>query len=157
MVIEIWSLGKANEPFMEPAIAHYLKKVKPYNPVELIILPSPKTGANPTGEATMAAEEAVILKKLQPHHHLILLDERGKLLDSPGWANEFQRQMNHSTKTLILLIGGAYGVTQAVQDRAEKVWSLSKLVFPHQLVRLMVAEQVYRAFSILHNSPYHHA
>ena len=157
MVIEIWSIGKANEPFMDPAIAHYLKKVKPYNPIELVILPSPKLGPTPSPEATMQAEEGLILKRLQPHHHLILLDERGKILDSPAWAAEFQRQMNNSTKTLILLIGGAYGVTQAIQTRAEKIWSLSNLVFPHQLVRLIVAEQVYRAFSILHNSPYHHA
>ncbi len=65
--------------------------------------------------------------------------------------------MNSSTKTLVLLIGGAYGVSDAVRARAAQVWSLSKLVFPHQLVRLIVAEQVYRAFSILNGSPYHHA
>jgi len=65
--------------------------------------------------------------------------------------------MNMSTKSLVLLIGGAYGVSPAVRERAQQTWSLSKLVFPHQLVRLIVAEQVYRAFSILNNSPYHHA
>jgi 23S rRNA (pseudouridine1915-N3)-methyltransferase len=157
MLIEIWSVGKANEPFMEPAIAHYLQKVKPYNPVELVLLSSPKKGTAPSPEATMQAEEGLILKRLQPHHYLILLDEGGKMLSSPEWAGQFQQLMNMSTKTLVLLIGGAFGVSTAVKTRARQTWSLSKLVFPHQLVRLMVAEQVYRAFSILNNSPYHHA
>ena len=157
MVIEIWSVGKANEPFMEPAILHYLQKARPYNPVELVVLPPPKKGVAPTPEATMQAEAAMILKRLSPQHHLILLDERGRMLSSPEWAGQFQQLMNNSTKTLVLLIGGAFGVSAAVKERAQQTWSLSALVFPHQLVRLMVAEQVYRAFSILHNSPYHHA
>lgn len=142
---------------MEPAIAHYLQKLRPWCPVELIIIPPPKKGISPTPEATMLAEEAIILKRLQPQHHLILLDERGRQLSSPELAASFQTLMNSSTKTLVLLIGGAYGVGEAVKKRADKIWSLSKLVFPHQLVRLVVAEQVYRAFSILNNSAYHHA
>lgn len=142
---------------MEPAIQHYLQKVKPWCTTELVVLPPPKKGALPTPEATMQAEEALILKRLGPQHHLILLDERGKSLSSPEWAAAFQSMMNSSTKTLVLLIGGAYGVTDGIRKRAAQVWSLSKLVFPHQLVRLVVAEQVYRAFSILNNSPYHHA
>ena len=157
MLIEIWSVGKVNEAFMEPAISHYLGKIKPYNPIELVVIPPPKKGVLPTPEATMQAEELAILKKLQPHHYLIVLDERGKMLSSPEWAAQFQQRMNQSTKSLVLLIGGAFGVTETVKARAQDRWSLSKLVFPHQLVRLVVAEQVYRAFSILHNSPYHHA
>jgi 23S rRNA (pseudouridine1915-N3)-methyltransferase len=85
------------------------------------------------------------------------LDVRGKQLDSPQWAEAFQTLLNAGTRTLVLLIGGAFGVSDAVRGRAAQVWSLSKLVFPHQLVRLIVAEQVYRAFSILHRSPYHHS
>lgn len=157
MTIEIWSIGKANEAHLNAAIAHYLQKVKPWCTTELVVIPPPKKGVQPTPEATLAAEEALILKKLGPQHHLILLDERGKALTSPEWAQSFQNLMNNSTRTLVLLIGGAYGVSDAVRARAAQVWSLSKLVFPHQLVRLIVAEQVYRAFSILHNSPYHHA
>lgn len=157
MVVEIWSLGKSNESFMEPAIVHYLQKVRPYNQVELIVLAPPKKGSSTSPEATMLAEEGIILKRLQAHHYLVLLDERGKSLSSTDWAAQFQQLMNHSTKTLVLLIGGAFGVSSGVQARAQQTWSLSRLVFPHQLVRLIVAEQVYRAFSILHNSPYHHA
>lgn len=156
MKVEIWSVGKANEGHMEPAIAYYLQKVRPWCQTELVILPPPYKGSLPSPEAMLQAEEALILKKLQPQHHLILLDERGKLLSSPEWATAFQGLLNNSTKTLVLLIGGAYGVSDAVRAKADKVWSLSRLVFPHQLVRVIAAEQVYRAFSILANSPYHH-
>lgn len=157
MNIEIWSVGKASEPYMVPAIAHFLAKVKPYNSVELIVINALRKGTSPSREAVLNMEEESILKKLEPRHHLVLLDERGKLLTSPEWSAQFQGFMNNSIKTLVLLIGGAYGVTDAVRARASQTWSLSKLVFPHQLVRLIVAEQVYRAFSILHNSPYHHS
>ena len=102
-------------------------------------------------------EEEMILKRLQPHHYLILLDERGKMLTSPQWAHQFQQCMNQGVKTLVILIGGAFGVSDAVKKKAQQCWSLSGLVFPHQLVRLIVAEQVYRSFSILNNSPYHHS
>ena len=99
----------------------------------------------------------MILKKLKPQHYLVLLDEKGKMLSSPQWAKQFQQLMNDSVKTLVLLIGGAYGVSDTIKQQAKQTWSLSPLVFPHQLVRLILAEQVYRAFSILHNSPYHHS
>jgi len=142
---------------MDAGIQHYLQKIQPYNPIQLQILNPSKKSAVLAPEALMKAEEELILKRLQPHHHLILLDERGKLLSSPEWASEFQGFMNRSTKTLVILIGGAFGVSDGIRARAQQCWSLSKLVFPHQLVRLIVAEQVYRAFSILHNSAYHHA
>ena len=156
MQVEIWSVGKANEPFMDPAITHYLQKVKPYNPVELVLLQAGKKANTSDVARTKQTEEDLILKRLQPQHYLVLLDERGKLLDSVQWSAQFQNCMNTGVKTLVLLIGGAFGVTDAVRQRAQQTWSLSKLVFPHQLVRLIVAEQTYRAFSILNNSPYHH-
>ena len=156
MHVEIWSVGKANEPFIDPSIAHYLQKIKPYNSIDLVLL-QPSKKANTTDIAkTKQTEEELILKRLQPQHYLVLLDERGKMLDSIQWSAQFQQCMNTGTKTLVLLIGGAFGVTEAITKRAQQVWSLSKLVLPHQLVRLVVAEQVYRAFSILNNSPYHH-
>lgn len=157
MNVEIWSLGRESEPFIQEGLDYYFKKTKPYNPVELVVLtPSAKTATTDI-ERTKLAEEELILKRLQPKHQLILLDEKGKLLTSPQWAHQFQQQMNAGTKTLVLLIGGAYGVSDKVRNAARQVWSLSPLVFPHQLVRLIVAEQVYRAFSILNNSPYHHS
>lgn len=157
MNIEIWSIGKENESFIDEGIAHYFKKTKPYNPVELVILQTPKKLATTDIEKTKQQEEELILKRLQSQHYLVLLDERGKMLSSPQWAQQFQQMMNQGVKTVVLLIGGAYGVSDKVRAEAKQVWSLSNLVFPHQLVRLMLAEQVYRAFSILNNSPYHHS
>ena len=156
MDIEIWSIGKENDNFIEAGMALYFKKTMPWNKIKLDTFQLPKKLVSTDVQRTKKLEEELILKKLQPQHYLILLDERGKMLDSTQWANQFQSFMNQGVRTLVILIGGAFGVTDAVRDRANQVWSLSKLVFPHQMVRLMIAEQVYRAFSILNNTPYHH-
>ena len=156
MNIEIWSLGKANDNFIEEGVQYYFGKTKPWNNIELVVLQVPKKNVTTDVARTKLIEEELILKKLQSHHYLILLDERGKKLDSIQWSQQFQNLMNQGTKTLVILIGGAFGVSDAVREKAKQTWSLSPLVFPHQMVRLIVAEQVYRAFSILNNSPYHH-
>jgi 23S rRNA (pseudouridine1915-N3)-methyltransferase len=156
MHVEIWSVGKENEPFIEDGIRYYFQKTKPYNSIELALLQTPKKAATTDVERTKLMEEEMILKKLQPNHYLILLDERGKMLNSIQWSQQFQQCMNQGIKTLVILIGGAFGVTDNIRKRANQCWSLSGLVFPHQMVRLIVAEQVYRSFSILNNSPYHH-
>jgi 23S rRNA (pseudouridine1915-N3)-methyltransferase len=156
MHIEIWSVGKENETFIEEGIRYYFKKTQPYNPIELVLLQMPKKATTTDTDRARLQEEEMILKKLQPQHYLILLDERGKMLNSIQWSQQFQQCMNQGVKTMVILIGGAFGVTENVKKRANQVWSLSNLVFPHQMVRLIVAEQVYRAFSILNNSPYHH-
>jgi len=156
MHIEIWSVGKENEPFIDEGLRYYFKKTQPYNTTELVLLQAPKKAATTDIERTKLQEEEMIIKKLQPQHYLILLDERGKMLNSIQWSQQFQQCMNQGIKTMIILIGGAYGVTDNIRKRANQCWSLSALVFPHQMVRLIVAEQVYRAFSILNNSPYHH-
>ena len=156
MHIEIWSIGKENDSFIEEGMRHYFQKTKPWNTIELIVLQTPKKAATTDIERTKLQEEELILKKLQPNHYLILLDERGKPLSSVQWAQQFQQCMNQGVKTLVILIGGAFGVTDNVRKKANQCWSLSNLVFPHQMVRLIVSEQVYRAFSILNNSPYHH-
>jgi 23S rRNA (pseudouridine1915-N3)-methyltransferase len=157
MHIEIWSVGRENDKYVEEGIQYYFQKTKPYNTVELVLLQLPRKLATTDADRAKALEEEMILKRLQPQHYMILLDERGKQLTSPQWATQFQQLMNQGTKTLVLLIGGAFGVTDTVRKQAKQVWSLSPLVFPHQLVRLILAEQVYRAFSILNNSPYHHS
>lgn len=156
MDIEIWSIGKENEKHIEEGVQLYFKKTQPWNKVKLEVLSLPKKLQTTDVTQTKKQEEALILKKLQANHTLVLLDERGKSLDSIQWAQQFQQFMNQGTRTLVILIGGAFGVSDAIREKASQVWSLSKLVFPHQLVRLILAEQVYRAFSILNNAPYHH-
>jgi 23S rRNA (pseudouridine1915-N3)-methyltransferase len=157
MNIEVWSIGRDSDPFIEQGLKHYFSKTKPWCQVELVVLQLPKKALTTDVEVAKKREEEMILKRLQPVHYLVVLDERGKQLDSVQWAQQFQQMMNMGVKTLVILIGGAYGVTDTVKKQAKQCWSLSSLVFPHQLVRLIVAEQVYRAFSILNNSPYHHS
>ncbi len=156
MNIEIWSIGKESETFINEGLQHYFGKTRPYNPVELVVLQLPKKAATTDVARAKQQEEEMILKRLQPSHYLVLLDEKGRQLNSIQWSQQFQQCMNMGVKTLVILIGGAYGVSDNIKKTAKQTWSLSSLVFPHQLVRLIVAEQVYRAFSILNNSPYHH-
>lgn len=156
MQIEIWSIGKENENYIEDGIQYYFNKTKPYVPISLKILQLPKKLQTTDVSRTKTLEEDLILKKLQSHHYLVLLDERGKALNSIQWSQQMQQCMNQGIKTMVILIGGAFGVSEQIKQKAKQTWSLSNLVFPHQLVRLIVAEQVYRSFSILNNSPYHH-
>jgi 23S rRNA (pseudouridine1915-N3)-methyltransferase len=102
-------------------------------------------------------EGETIIDFLQKEDYLVLLDEKGKQLTSEELAGFLQQRANESNRTIVFLIGGAYGVSDAVKKRANYQWSLSKLVFPHQLVRLILAEQVYRACSINRNEKYHHS
>lgn len=155
MKIEIWSIGKASDAYINEGINNYFNKIKPYCPISLEIFQTKKTYSDPIVQKQQ--EEEMILKKLQPQHTLVLLDEKGKILNSPQVAQLIQDKMNHSSKILVFLIGGAFGVTDTVYAKAQNVWSLSNLVFPHQLVRLMLSEQIYRAYAILNNLPYHHA
>lgn len=101
-------------------------------------------------------EGETILKFLEKGDYLVALDERGRQMSSEGLAEFIGKRSNESVKNLVFLIGGAFGLDEAVLQRADYRWSLSPLVFPHQLVRLILAEQVYRACSILRNEKYHH-
>ncbi len=157
MNIEIWSVGKENEAFIEAGVQHYFKKIKPWCAIEMKLLQQPKKLVTNDVARLKTLEGDMILKALQPAHHLLLLDEKGKLQTSEVWASQIQHLMTHSVKTLVFLIGGAFGVSEDVKAQAKQTWALSPLVFPHQLVRLIVAEQIFRSFSILNNTPYHHA
>lgn len=157
MKIQFWSIGKAHEPYAAPGIEEFTKRIGNYFPVQWQVIPPPKQAAQ-LGEADLKkAEASLVLNNLQKEDYLVLLDERGKMLDSPGLASLLQQRANESTRKLVFLIGGAYGVDTTVMQRADYTWSLSKLVFPHMLVRLILAEQVYRACSILRNEKYHHS
>ena len=101
-------------------------------------------------------EASLILNHINKDDYLIVLDEKGKQISSPQLANLLQQRANESTKQIVFLIGGAFGVHTTIIERANYVWSLSALVFPHMLVRFILAEQIYRACSILKNEKYHH-
>lgn len=156
MNIEIWSVGKENEAFIGDGLKYYFPKISHYNSIELVLLQPNKKNITTDANRAKIQEEELILKRLQPHHYLVLLDERGTQLSSIQWADHVQQCMTRSVKTLVFLIGGAYGVTDVIRNRADQCRALSAMIFPHQLVRLIVAEQVYRALSIIHHSQYHH-
>ena len=156
MKLQFWTVGKAHEPFVKEGVDLFTKRIANYYPVEWNIIPMPKNAASLSETDLRKKEGEIILNGLQKDDYLVLLDERGKQLSSEGVAAFIQTRANESNKNVIFLIGGAYGVSETVVLRANFKWSLSQLVFPHQLVRLILAEQVYRACSIIRNEKYHH-
>ncbi len=157
MKIHFWSIGKNHEPYVKNGVEEFTKRISNYYPVQWTIIPVPKN-AGMLCEADLKKKEGeVILSWLQKDDYLVALDERGKQLSSEGLAEFMMKRSNESVKNLVFLIGGAYGIDEAVMKRANYKWSLSQLVFPHQLVRLILAEQVYRACSINRNEKYHHS
>lgn len=157
MKFQIWTIGKNHEPFVKEGIEIFTKRICNYYPVEWNILPTPKNAGSLSEIELKKKEGEMITGFLQKDDYLVLLDERGKQLSSEDLARFIQQRANESTKTIVFLIGGAYGVSEDVKKRANFQWSLSKLVFPHQLVRLILAEQLYRACSINRNEKYHHS
>lgn len=157
MKIQFWSVGKTHESFVKEGIELFTKRISNYFPVEWNIIPMPKNAGIMEPAMLKIKEGEAILVQINKEDFLVLLDEKGKEFTSEGFAKFIEKRTVESTKTVIFLIGGAYGVSDAVFARANFKWSLSTLVFPHQMVRLILAEQVYRACSILRNEKYHHA
>lgn len=157
MKIQFWSVGKTHESFVKEGIELFTKRISNYFPVEWNIIPMPKNAGIMEPAMLKIKEGEAVLVQINKEDFLILLDEKGKEFTSEGFAKFIEKRTIESTKTIIFLIGGAYGVSDAVFARANFKWSLSTLVFPHQMVRLILAEQVYRACSILKNEKYHHA
>ena len=151
-MIKIIAVGKKHEPWVTEGIERYEKRLKKPWDAEWVLLPH----SSLEGDRAREDESERILMRVKPDDFVILLDERGKMLDSPALSRTIQAQLNVS-KPVVCIIGGAYGVNDALSDRADLVWSLSPLVFPHQLVRLILAEQLYRAQEITAGRPYHHS
>ena len=156
MKLQFWSIGKAHESYVKEGVELFTKRITNYYPVEWNILSMPKNAATLSATDLKKKEGELVLQALQKDDYLVLLDERGKQLKSEGLAQMIQSRANESVKNIIFLIGGAFGVSDAVAQRANFTWSLSPLVFPHQLVRMVLAEQIYRACSINRNEKYHH-
>jgi 23S rRNA (pseudouridine1915-N3)-methyltransferase len=156
MRIYFWSVGKANDAYVKEGIDVFTKRISYYYPVEWKIFSPSKNAATLAEDQLKKTEASQILNAIQPGDVLVALDEKGTQWDSPGLAAFIQKQANASTKNLVFLIGGAYGLHPTVLDVCSYKWSLSKLVFPHQLVRLILSEQVYRACTIIRNEKYHH-
>lgn len=151
MAIRVLAIGKKHESWVAEGIERYQKRLKKPFVLEWVLLPHSAR----TGDSARLEESERILSRLALDDYVILLDERGKLYDSPGVSALLLTPLE-TARNVTILIGGAYGVDQRVHQRADVVWSLSPLVFPHQLVRLVLAEQLYRAQEIAAGGPYHH-
>jgi hypothetical protein len=154
--IKLIAVGKTDNPALQQLISTYEKRLSYYINFDLQLLPDIKNSKSLSEEQQKIKEGELILSYVEPSHHLILLDERGKEYTSIAFADELQKKMNTGIKQLTFVIGGPYGFSQAVYQRANSKLSLSKLTFSHQMIRLFFVEQLYRAFTILRNEPYHH-
>lgn len=156
MKIQFWCIGKQHEAYIKPGVEDFTARINKYFSAEWLIIPPPKNAAVLPESELKKQEAKLVSATLQQHDQLILLDEKGKQLTSPELAALLQQKANESNRRFIFLTGGAFGVDETIFTRANYVWSLSKLVFPHMLVRLILAEQIYRACTILNNEKYHH-
>ncbi|MBR9921116.1 MAG: 23S rRNA (pseudouridine(1915)-N(3))-methyltransferase RlmH [Bacteroidetes bacterium] len=156
MKIELWQIGKTAFRFLEEGMAEYEKRLKRYIPFELTTIPDVKKGGKLPMEQLIEKEGEAILSRLDTTDHLLLLDERGRQYRSVEFAHFIEKLQHQSHRKVIFLIGGAYGFSEAVKTRANGKISLSKMTFSHQMVRLFILEQLYRAQTILRNEPYHH-
>jgi 23S rRNA (pseudouridine1915-N3)-methyltransferase len=157
MKLQFWTIGKNHEAYIKPGVDEFTNRISNYYAVKWNILPVPKN-AGTLNEAGLKRKEAEsVLGLLQKDDYLVALDEKGKQFSSEGLSSFLQSRANESQKQIIFLIGGAYGIDETILKRANFIWSLSQLTFPHQLVRLILCEQVYRACTILRNEKYHHS
>jgi 23S rRNA (pseudouridine1915-N3)-methyltransferase len=156
MNLQFWSIGKNNEAYIKSGVEDFTKRISKYYPVKWNIIPVPKNAGMMSEMDLKKKEGEIILEWLDKNDYLVALDERGKQMNSEWLASFLQTRANESVKNLVFLIGGAFGLDDTVLKRANFTWSLSQLTFPHQLVRLMLAEQVYRACTIIRNEKYHH-
>jgi 23S rRNA (pseudouridine1915-N3)-methyltransferase len=152
----MWSIGKEHEPYIRSGTDDFTRRIARYYPVEWKLIAPPKNAATLSISDLKKKEGEIILDALTKDDWLVALDERGKQMTSEGLAQLLQNRANESARNIVFLIGGIYGLDETVLKRADHRWSLSLLTFPHQLVRLILAEQLYRACSILRNERYHH-
>jgi len=155
--VECWFIGKTAPAYLESGLSDYAARIGKYVPFQMVVLPEPKDSGRYPPEKRLLREGEQILQKLDRGDVLILLDERGKSFSSSAFAGHLEKELNRSVRKLIFVAGGSFGFSQPVYDRAEQRLSLSPMTFSHQMVRLFFLEQLYRAFTLLRNEPYHHS
>lgn len=149
-------VGKTAFPYISEGIALYEKRLGFYINYNKIEIPELKGVSAMREEQIKEKEGELILKNVKPNDELILLDERGNMFTSESWARHLEKKTVCNGKDIVFVIGGAYGFSKAVYDRADEMFSLSKMTFSHQIIRVIFLEQLYRAFTIIRGEPYHH-
>jgi 23S rRNA (pseudouridine1915-N3)-methyltransferase len=156
MQIKLLTVGKTDHPAIQQLIEEYTGRLTHYIRFELEVIPDLKNTKSLSELIQKEKEGDLILKKIQSSDELILLDERGKSFGSMEFSELIQKKMNSGLKQLVYVIGGPYGFSESVYQRANAKISISKMTFSHQMIRPFFIEQLYRAFTILRNEPYHH-
>ena len=148
-------VGKTTDKHFQAGISDYADRITHYMPFDIVTIPELKNTKSLSEEQQKTMEGELILKQLQPSDTLVLLDEHGKELRSIELA-KWLEQKQQTARRLVFVIGGPYGFSETVYNRANEKLSLSKLTFSHQMVRLVFTEQIYRACTIIKGEPYHH-
>lgn len=156
MKIKLICVGKTSKSFLIEGENEYLKRLQHYMPVERVELPDIKNAKKLTEDQIKIAEGEQILSKINPGESIFLLDEKGKELGSEKFADFLQQKFNMGGHGIVFVIGGPYGFSQELYQKATSKISLSKMTFSHQMIRMFFLEQVYRAMTILKGEPYHH-
>ena len=156
MKILLIAVGKTDNKLISQLIDEYIKRINFYIPIELNTLPDVKKSKNLSEKEQKTLEGNSIKKCLQPSDYIVLLDDKGKQLTSKDFAKYIENKMTSVSKRLVFLIGGPYGFSEEIVGISNEKLSLSKMTLTHQMVRLLFAEQIYRAMTILNNEPYHH-
>jgi len=156
MKVTLLCVGKTDDKHVLEGIDVYKKRLKHYTNFEIVIIPDIKNSKNLTQNQQKAKEAEILLKNISNIDYVILLDERGKEFSSIEFSTFLEKQMLSSVTQLIFIIGGPYGFDDNIYQRANFKISLSKMTFSHQMIRMFFVEQLYRAFTILRNEPYHH-
>ena len=157
-MIKIIACGKLKEKWMKEGISEYIKRIRPYDKIEVIEVldeKAPETNSAAENEQVKIVEGQRLLKNVRDDEYLILLDLAGQDIDSVALANKIQDCYNHARSRITFVSGGSLGLSSELIARADFRWRISKATFPHQLCRILVVEQIYRSFRILHNEPYH--
>lgn len=156
MKISLLVIGKTDTNYFTEAVNEYRKRLEHYIPFDIQVIPDIKNTKSLTTDQQKEKEGELILKSLQAGDYIVLLDEKGKEYTSVQFASYIEKKTHTVAKRLVFIIGGPYGFSQAIYDKANEKMTLSRMTFSHQMVRLIFVEQLYRAMTILNNEPYHH-
>jgi 23S rRNA (pseudouridine1915-N3)-methyltransferase len=156
MKIKLLLLGKTDIDYIQLGITEYEKRIKHYLPYESIVLPALKNVAGYSPSEIKIREAEQIMKSIAVSDFLVLLDEKGKELSSVEFSGFLSQRFSSGIKSLVFIVGGAYGVSETIKKKSNVILSLSQMTFSHQMVRLFFLEQLYRGLTILNNESYHH-
>lgn len=156
MKVALLVIGKTDAGYFIDALNEYQKRLEHYIPFEMQVIPDIKNTKSLSVDQQKEKEAELILKGLQAGDYIVLLDEKGKEYSSMQFASYIEKKTHTVSKRLVFIIGGPYGFSQKVYEKASEKLTLSRMTFSHQMVRLIFVEQLYRAMTILNNEPYHH-